>query len=139
MSNCPLGPEMTAWSCGEEPFAIGAASMTFVLVLARAAGSGVRSSKRSSWQPDGASAEGCDESALHSMKNGSRAFARARSWAFGYDSGFREVGRKHLNVAGMGGPADKPRLFEFLKHACKFGRSVLLWIWCDDFEITANA
>jgi hypothetical protein len=39
----------------------------------------------------------------------------------------------------MGGPADETRLSEFFEHAGKFGRSVLLWIWRDDFEIAASA
>ena len=141
MSNWPLRPEMTAWSCGEEPFAIGAASMTLALVLARAAGSGVSSSKRRSWQPDGASAEGCDESALHSMKKGSKPLAssfklsvfqwstlpsgRLREPGVGPSAAIpalREVGCEHLNVAGMRGPSDQTRLGKFFKHACKFAQ-----------------
>src|SRR5246127_5555767 len=75
MSSWPLGPEMITWSFGELPLAMGALRLRGAMDLSRAAGSGVSSSKRRSWQPDGASEEGCNESALHSIKKGSRPLA----------------------------------------------------------------
>src|SRR5258708_18998463 len=71
-SSLPLGPTITAWSRGEVPLAIGTARLSLAVVSPRAAVSGVNSSKRRSWQPVGASSDGCIVSALHSMKKGSR-------------------------------------------------------------------